>query len=71
MPIIRAPGAARRSPAVIKARQDDKAERQAVKALQADMQAVLDGITPATTLAQLRGYTQDLARALRRTVRLL
>jgi hypothetical protein len=61
----------RMTSAVASERAAARAERQAVKALQTDLQAIIDGITPATTLAQLRGYVQDLTRALRRTVRLL
>ena len=65
------PIAHKRSAAVIAARQADREERQAVRALQTDLQATLDAITPATTLAQLRGHVQDVTRALRRTIRLL
>ena len=60
----------KRSAAVVTARAADKAERQAVKALQTDLQATLDAITSTTTLAQLRGHVQDVTRVLRRTIRL-
>jgi hypothetical protein len=59
-----------RTPAVIAAKKSERQERQAVKALQADLQAIVDGITSATTLADLRGFVRDLARTLRRTLRL-
>ena len=61
----------KRSPAVVAARQAERQERQQVRALQQDLQAIIDGITPATTLAQLRGFTQDLTRVTRRLLRLL
>lgn len=71
MPIIRAPGAARRSPAVKTAANDAKQERQQIKAMQADLQTIVDGIDGTTTLAQLRGHVKDTARAVRRLVRLV
>jgi len=60
----------KRSAAVIAAKAADKAERQAVKALQTDLQAVVDGIDGTTTLAQLRNHVKDLARISRRLLRL-
>lgn len=65
------PIAHKRSAAVVAARQAERQERQQVRALQQDLQGIIDGITPQTTLAQLRGYVQDLARISRRMVRLL
>ena len=44
----------------------DKADRQAIKAAIVDIQAVIDGITAATTLADLRGYVKDLAKVTKR-----
>lgn len=60
----------KRSAAVVAQRNADKAERQAVKGLQKDLQDVLDGINGTTTLAQLRNYVQDVARVSRRILRL-
>jgi hypothetical protein len=60
----------KRGPAVVAARAADKAERQAVKALQADLQAIVDGIDGTTTLAQLRGHVKEVARISRRILRL-
>jgi hypothetical protein len=60
----------KRSAAVVAQRRADRAERLAVRGLQADLQAVLDGINSNTTLAQLRGYVQDVARVCRRVLRL-
>lgn len=71
MPIIRAPGAARRSPAVKTDAATAKQERQQIKALATDLQAIIDGIDANTTLAQLRGHVKDVARATRRLVRLV
>jgi hypothetical protein len=71
MAIIRKPGEARRSAAVVKARQDEKTERQAVKALQQDLQTINTEITPQTTLAQLRKHVQDHVTITRRLLRLL
>jgi hypothetical protein len=71
MPIIRAPGAARRSPAVKTDAAAARQERQQIKALQTDLQTIIDGIDGTTTLAQLRGHVRDMARAVRRLVRLV
>ena len=60
----------KRSEAVVAAKAAERAERQAVKALQADLQATLDAINNTTTLAQLRGHVQDVARTVRRVIRL-
>lgn len=60
----------KRSAAVAAENAADKAERQAVKALQTDLQAIVDGITGATTLADLRGFVKDVARIARRIIRL-
>lgn len=56
--------------AVLTEKQAAKTERQAVKALQTDLQAIVDGIDGNTTLAQLRNHVKDVARTLRRVVRL-
>jgi len=64
------PIAHKRSAAVVAAKAAEKTEKQAVKALQTQLQTIVDGITGATTLADLRGYVKDLARTLRRVVRL-
>ena len=50
---------------------DKKAERRAIKAEIAVLQGVIDGITPATTLAELRGYVKDMARSAKRIARIL
>ena len=50
---------------------DKRAERQAVKAQIAELQTVIDSITNATTLGELRGHTKDIARVLRRVARIL
>ena len=47
-----------------------KAEREAVKALKADLQAVIDGLTNASTLADVRASVKDIARITRRLVAL-
>lgn len=60
----------KRSAAVVAEKQAAKTERQAVKALQTDLQTIIDAITNATTLGELRGYVKDLTRTLRRVVRL-
>ena len=60
----------KRSAAVVAEKQAAKTERQAVKALQSDLQTIIDGIDGNTTLAQLRNHVKDLARTLRRVVRL-
>ena len=50
---------------------DKRAERQAVKTQIAELQTIIDSITAATTLGDLRGYTKDVARVLRRVARIL
>jgi hypothetical protein len=60
----------KRSAAVIAQNQADRAERQAVKALQADLQTIVDSIDTTTTLAQLRNHVKDVTRNLRRVLRL-
>ncbi len=64
------PIAHKRSAAVVAEQQAAKTERQAVKALQTDLQTIIDSIDTTTTLAQLRNHVKDLARTLRRVVRL-
>lgn len=59
----------RRSAAVRQELADTRAERQAVKALVVELQTIIDGISPATTLADLRGYVKDLTRTTRRLLR--
>lgn len=46
-----------------------RTERQAVRALAAELQAIINSITPATTLADLRGHVKDLTRTTRRLLR--
>lgn len=48
-----------------------RAERVAVKAQIAELQTIIDSITNATTLGELRGNTKDVARVLRRVARIL
>lgn len=50
---------------------DKRAERQAVKDQISALQTIIDSITGATTLGDLRGYVKDLARVLRRVARIL
>lgn len=71
MPIIRAPGAARRSAVVKTETAAAKQEKQQVKALRTDLQAIVDGIDANTNQAQLRTYVKDLARIVFRLVRLV
>lgn len=59
----------RRSAAIRTATADAKTERQALRAIVADLQVIIDSITTATTLADLRGYVKDLTRATRRLIR--
>ena len=47
----------RRSAAIRQESADARTERQAVRALAAELQAIIDSITPATTLADLRGHS--------------
>ena len=61
----------KRSPAVVAARQAERQERQQVRALQQDLQAINADITPQTTLAQLRKHVQDHVVISRRLLRLL
>ncbi len=61
----------RRSAAVRQELADARTERRAVKALAAELQGIIHGISPATTLAQLRGYDKDLTRKTRRLLRAL
>lgn len=58
----------RRSAAVAADRAAAKAERDAVKALKTDLQAVVYGLTGASTLADVRQATKDLARISKRIV---
>ena len=50
---------------------DKKAERQTIKLEIAALQAIIDGITGATTLADLRGYVKDLCRTVKRLTRIV
>lgn len=59
----------RRSAAIRTETVDAKAERQALRAIVADLQVIIDSITTATTLTDLRRYVKDLTRATRRLVR--
>lgn len=59
----------RRSAAIRTETVDAKAERQALRAIVADLQVIIDSITTATTLTDLRGYVKDLTRATRRLIR--
>lgn len=59
----------RRNAAIRQEHADARAERQAVKALATDLQTIIDSITGATTLGDLRGYVKDLTRATRRLLR--
>ncbi len=61
----------RLTPAEIAEAADKKAERQAIKAEIATLQAIIDGISAATTLADLRGYVKDLTRSTKRIARIL
>lgn len=61
----------RRSAAVRQETADARTERQAVRALATDLQTIIDGITAATTLADLRGHVKDLTRTTRRLLRLV
>ena len=61
----------RTTAAVVAEVSDKKAERQAVKDQIAALQVIIDAISPATTLAELRGHTKDIARVLRRVARIL
>ena len=63
------PIAHKRSAAVVAAKAAERAEKQAVKALQSDLQTAIDA-TDAATLAQLRGIVKDGLRIQRRTLRL-
>lgn len=59
----------RRSAAIRQESADARTERQAVRALAAELQAIINSITPATTLADLRGHVKDLTRTTRRLLR--
>lgn len=59
----------RRSAAIRTETAGAKAERQTLRAIVADLQVIIDSITTATTLADLRGYVKDLTRATRRLIR--
>lgn len=61
----------RRSASVRQEHTDARTERQAVKALVGDLQTIIDSITATTTLADLRGYTKDLTRTVRRLIRVV
>ena len=61
----------RRSAEAIAERASRKAERQAAKAEIAAIQIIIDSISGATTLGDLRGYIKDLAKTLKRVTRLV
>lgn len=50
---------------------DKRAERQAIKEQITALQVIIDAISPATTLGDLRGYMKDVARVLRRVAKIL
>lgn len=56
----------KRSPAVASERAAAKAEKDAVKALKTDLQAVVDGLTGSSNLADVRQAVKDLARITKR-----
>lgn len=66
---LRPVGGERRSAAVRQEVADARTERQAIKALAIDLQTIINGITPATTQAELRGHVKDLTRTTRRLLR--
>ena len=50
---------------------DIKAERQALKAQITALQTIIDSITGATTLGDLRGYVKDVAKSVKRIAKIL
>ena len=61
----------RRSPAVVTEGADRRAERQALKAEVAALQTIIDSITGATTLGELRGHVKDVTRSTKRIAKIL
>jgi len=59
----------RRNAAIRQELSDARAERQAIKALATDLQTIIDSITGATTLGDLRGFVKELTRTTRRLLR--
>lgn len=57
------------TPTVVTGVNAARAERQAVKVLATELQTIIDSITGATTLGDLRGYVKDLTRTTRRLLR--
>ena len=50
---------------------DKRAERQALKAQIDALQLIIDGITGATTLGELRGFVKDVTRSTKRIAKIL
>lgn len=61
----------RRTGAVVTETTDIKAERQALKAQITALQTIIDSITGATTLGDLRGYVKDVAKSVKRIAKIL
>lgn len=61
----------RRTGATVAEVADKKAERQALKAQIDAMQLIIDGITGATTLGELRGFVKDVTRSTKRIAKIL
>ena len=61
----------RLTPNAAAAAADRKAERQAIKAQIDALQVIVDGITGATTLGDLRGYVKDLTRTTKRIAKVV
>lgn len=61
----------RRTGAVATEVSDIKAERQALKAQIAALQTIIDSITGATTLGDLRGFVKDVTRSVKRIAKIL
>jgi hypothetical protein len=59
----------RRNAAVVTESNEAQTEREALRALRADLQVIVDAITSATTLAELRGFVKDIARIIRRLIK--
>jgi hypothetical protein len=58
----------RRSQAIKAERQADREERQQIRQYRADLQTILDGWDAATNATRF-GWTKDLVRIVRRTLR--
>lgn len=61
----------RRTGAVATETTDIKAERQALKAQITALQTIIDSITGATTLGDLRGFVKDVTRSVKRIAKIL